>query len=354
MSKILASHDFRRKTVAWLGQSVNTSSICAHHPELNISPFLTSLGCAIRRPSLKRTHLNSGLRVKLGISGPLMIDSGGFALMRSPDSKWSLREVADLMGTIEADIFVSLDYPPHKSDSKQDRLEKISKSFQNFKKLSDRFPNKTVMPVVHGRSSLEIERSVQLLTRNNNHPTWIGLGGIVPLLQHRNVAKEISTTGPEVFIARAIANIRAAFPRSMIHAFGAGGARTFAAIVALGADSADSIGWRQAAGFGSVFLPLKSQRTVVWNSENPPPRRKLDDEDLQQLAQCRCPICSVSPSVPATISAFQSSFHSRAIHNAWTIVRQMDYWPHTRDELRSLVGNGRLGDAWAKAIALQS
>jgi queuine/archaeosine tRNA-ribosyltransferase len=335
--------------IIWLGQSVNTSSICADHPELNHTPFLTSLGCAILRPSLKRTHLNFGLKVKLGISGPLMVDSGGFALMRNPSSKWSIRDVSDLVGAIDAEIFVSLDYPPHMRDTRQDRRRKIIRSAGNFKKLSDLFPTKIIMPVVHGRTSSEIELSIQLIERSARSPKWIGLGGVVPLLQHRAVSREISRVGPEIFIARSIASIRSAFPKARIHIFGAGGTRTFPAVFALGADSADSIGWRQAAGFGSIFLPLKSQRAIKWNDTGPPPRKQLDESDLMQLADCRCPICFRSPSVGATLLLFKSSFHNRSIHNAWTTAHQMNYWPVTRAAMRALVSNGKLGPAWARA-----
>jgi len=272
----LSNGCLQQRPVIWLGQSVNTSSICADHSELDQTPFLTSLGCAIRRPSLKRTHLNSNLKTKLGIRGPLMVDSGGFALMRNPSSRWSLRDVSDLIRSIDAEIFVSLDYPPHRRDSRQDRLQKIRLSVNNFRKLSDLFPTKIIMPVVHGRTRPEIELSIQLIGRRTQNPSWVGLGGVVPLLQNRTVSREISRIGAETFIARSIASIRTAFPDAKIHIFGAGGTRTFPAIFALGADSADSIGWRQAAGFGSIFLPLKSQRAVKWNNAGPPPRKPLD------------------------------------------------------------------------------
>jgi hypothetical protein len=115
------------------------------------------------------------------------------------------------------------------------------------------------MPVVHGRNLSEIDLSLKLIDKAQPQPKWIGLGGVVPLLQRRQVSE---IPNPEAFIIQAMANIQQAFPRSIIHVFGAGGMRTFPAMYALGAHSADSIGWRRAAGFGSIFLPLKSQRVV--------------------------------------------------------------------------------------------
>jgi queuine/archaeosine tRNA-ribosyltransferase len=336
----------------WLGQSVDTSSICSGHAELSSAPFLTSLGCAIRRPSLKYTHLNAQLKEKLGISGPLMVDSGGFHLMMNPKSEWNVGDVSKFMRSINAEIFVSLDYPPSKRDSVDDRKRKIELSATNFKILTERFPNKIVMPVVHGRTISEVDLSVQLIARHIKRVSWIGLGGIVPLLQHRAVSREISHVTPEAFIALSLEMIRAAFPNAKIHAFGAGGTRTFPAVFAFGADSADSIGWRQAAGFGSIFLPLTSQRVVKWNAEKRPPRKLLEQGDFQYLQLCKCPICVRRPSIADKLSAFRVSFYNRSIHNAWAIINQVKYWPRGREGVMNLISKGDLGAAWARAANL--
>lgn len=333
----------------WLGQSVDTSSICARHPELRKASFLTSLGCSIRRPNLRVTHFNSELREKLGISGPLMINSGGFALMNCPNTNWTVRNVGDLIEKIEADVFVSLDLPPHVQDDNTIRRRKIRASSKNFGLLTERFPGKTIMPVIYGRTVEEIELSISGIVQQNKNPTWVGLGGIVPLLQNRLPSKEISAAGAEVFIGRALAMIRRAFPTVKIHAFGAGGTRTFPAVFALGADSGNSIGWRQAAGFGSIFLPLKTQRAVIWNDSKGPPRKVLDESDIAQIDVCRCPACGSMNSTAKRVSLLKKSFYYRALHNAWTITNQYRYWPGTRSELRSMLNSGVLGLNWARA-----
>jgi queuine/archaeosine tRNA-ribosyltransferase len=336
----------------WLGQSVDTSSICSKYPELNQVPFLTSLGCAIRKPSLKESHFHSNLRSKLGIKGPLMVDSGGFALMMNPHSRWNVGDVSALIQRIDAEIFVSLDHPPGRQDTKELRRNKIARSSRNFRTLSDRFPSKIVMPVVHGRTTEEIELSLKLIKRHRQTLPWIGLGGIVPLLQNRTVSREISRQSPEFFIAQSILKVRQSFPKSKIHAFGAGGTRTFPAIFAFGADSADSIGWRQAAGFGSIFLPFKSQRAVGSEKGTSAPRKTLDQSDLIQLEGCRCPICISQGPMDQRLNSFRRSFHALSIHNAWTLANQFQYWPPDRRAMMSLVASGVLGRSWARAAEL--
>ena len=210
------------------------------------------------------------------------------------------------------------------------------------------------MPVVHGRSIEEIQLSLQLLKRICGTPRWVGLGGMVPLLQGRAGSREIAAMGIELFIAYALKEIRSAFPRSTIHTFGAGGTRIFPILFGLGSDSADSIGWRQAAGFGSIFLPLKSQRVVKWNREKRIPRKTLDASDRDDLNSCRCPICSRCKSSRSQLASLRSSFHSRSIHNAWTIVHQTNAWPGSRPAMLTLIRTGLLGAKWAAAASLVS
>ena len=67
----------------------------------------------------------------------------------------------------------------------------------------------------------------------------------------------VSPADPELFIAQALSLVRSAFPTAKIYVFGAGGTVTFPAVFAFGADLGDSIGWRQAAGYGLDFFASK-------------------------------------------------------------------------------------------------
>jgi queuine/archaeosine tRNA-ribosyltransferase len=338
----------KQTPLVWLGQSVDTSSICSAFADFDRSAFLTSLGCAIRKPSLRTSCFNGDLRSKIGVHGPLMIDSGGFALSSRPDPKWDCDIVFGLYSNIPGDIYVSLDYPPMLDDGPDIRKQKIIASNNNYQKLSSLLAEKLVMPVVHGRTMSEIDLSLNLLLKSKICPTWVGLGGLVPLLKNRRLTAQITGMGAEVFIAKALRKVRAAFPKARIHAFGAGGTVTFPAVFSFGADSADSIGWRQAAGFGSVFLPLKTQRIVTWAGERPP-RKLMDASDLRDLANCQCPICRRSASVKGRLRSMKGHFQNRAIHNAWTITRLAVPRDKTRAQVRSFLALGGLGKGWANA-----
>ncbi len=278
-----------------------------------------------------------------------MIDSGGFALSMNPSARWSVRHVSDAINEIPADIFVSLDIPPHKTDNAKDRIRKIRESVRNYELLLERFPRKVIMPVVHGRTQEEVECCTAMIASISPTPAWIGIGGVVPLLQRRRLLAEWGAS-PESFIAMCLRTVRLQFRQSRIHVFGAGGTRTFPAMVALGANSADSIGWRQAAGFGSIFLPLKSQRILSPGAASQGVRKVLDRDDAVDLMRCECPICIESNTFRGRTSLFRKSFHNRSIHNAWVIGNQFLRWPKTRAELSSLVQEGGLGAQWAVAV----
>lgn len=335
--------------MVWLGQSVDTSSICARYSDLRTSAFLTSLGCLIRKPSLAKSHFNENLRKTMGFQGPLMIDSGGFVLSKQEHPQWTAAKLGRFIETLDADVFVSLDVPPGLRDNPEERRRKIMKSAKNYKMLDTRFSQKTIMPVIHGRTESEIQLSVDRIVAIRSNPKWIGLGGIVPLLQHRKVSG--LTIKPEKFVARALALIRASFPDSNIHVFGAGGPRTFPAVISLGANSADSIGWRQAAGFGVIFLPLKSQRTMRSITNIGTLGNLSGRADLDQIEQCRCPICH-QQTLDKRLALLGHHFHFRAIHNAWTSVNQTKYWPRSLPALKNLVAGGNLGRPWAEACAV--
>jgi queuine/archaeosine tRNA-ribosyltransferase len=342
-----ASWSSSTRPMVWLGQSADTSALCADYTDLRSAAFLTSLGCAIRKPSLNNSHFHEGLREKLGVTGPLMVDSGGFALSAAKNARWTVGDVARAVRIIRADLFVSLDYPPRSEDSSAVRLMKIRKSMRNFAALAGEFDSKVLIPVIHGRTDAEVGLSIDLLASICATPRWVGIGGLVPLLLNRSVA--IESRIPEEFIASTVKAVRTAFPQSRLHVFGAGGPRTFPAVCAFGADSGDSIGWRQAAGFGSIFFPFRSQRVVKWKRNSPPPRRTLDAVDLEELGRCRCPICRHHPSVVRRVRGLRSSFHDRSIHNAWVLTNQWSHWPKSRAQLAVAVASGALGDRWARA-----
>ena len=131
-------------------------------------------------------------------------------------------------------------------------------------------------------------------------------------------ANGFSGTG-ETFLADAISICRTEFPSSHIHVFGAGSTTTAVALFSLGAHSVDSLGWRRAAGFGTIFLAGLAERTVSLKERVRESRPRLTGNDRELLKQCRCPVCVKHPKIENKMDALGASYVARAVHNVWTL-----------------------------------
>jgi queuine/archaeosine tRNA-ribosyltransferase len=333
----------------WLGQSVDTSRIHTSYDTYATVPILTSVGCAMRRPTANEPKFDKNLREFLGAKSRLMVDSGGFVLMTKKDRHWTVDRVSELYKRIDADHLVSLDIPPNRLDKVAERRRKYATTLENLAVLQGRFGER-IVPVVHGRGIAEIAENCDKIIRLAPHPRMIGIGGLVPILQScGNILKPTPST-PQQQIADAIRCVRAYFPGSRIHIFGVGSLHTVLGVIAAGADSVDSIGWRQAAGFGSVYIPGRHRRLLTDRDREAPCRPYASRDDLSLLSRCVCPACRGAKQGD-NIAILSAHFKPRAAHNIWVLHSEVAGYLGTRgkaaktDYLRA-----RLSPAWMAAL----
>jgi tRNA-guanine family transglycosylase len=312
-----------RLPMMWIGQSVDTSILHVTVPEFRDLPVLTSLGCAIRRPSLLARRFGPNLKATLNVSGPLMLDSGGFSMMKNKASNWSAEDVSAVYHRVDADIVVSLDIPPGLNDRRSARAVKLDRTLNNLAILAPRFGPR-LMPVVQGRTPQEVIECCEGIAKRLASPEWLGIGGLVPLLQRSGSYRIPGRDTPQAKIATTLQIVRAHFPKSILHVFGVGSIQTMLALFSLGAQSADSIGWRQAAGFGSIYLPGQNQRLLSWKSKSVQPRPLIDAADRALLAECNCPVCRPIELLQYRIRRLNGGFTQRSLHNLWVLGREID------------------------------
>jgi tRNA-guanine family transglycosylase len=305
--------------MVWLGQSARTTVVTRNYAELSQALWMASLGDAIHRPRMLQTIFNGGLRDKLLVTGPLMLDSGGFTMM-ARNGYLTVREVVNAFRATEADVLVSLDYPPLASDATELRFRKYKRTLENLRYFSDEVGHRQLAPVIHGLSLSEVEANCAAIREVIPNPDWVCLGGLVPLLRitGRNDSKAAAA---RTILKSTIQLARAAFPSSILHVLGVGSPRTSAIAFKSGANSIDSVGWRRAAGFGTIFLPGGSERFVVDRPRRRAASRKvLDTDDLEALRVCECPVCRESSDLEARVSCLAESYLARAVHNAWVLI----------------------------------
>jgi queuine/archaeosine tRNA-ribosyltransferase len=192
------------------------------------------------------------------------------------------------------------------------------------------------MPVIHGRTLPEIKFSCELTEEAGFEGGIVGLGGLVPVLQSTGSSKAARN-----FIVDAVRYVNSRYCGSHLHVFGAGSPNTIRALLAAGASSVDSIAWRQAAAYGSVYVAGSAQRLLKWDRAGRPPRPVVHPDERRLVEACNCPVCrNVGPD--SRIGQLAQSFRARAVHNAHTLITEFN---------DGLAKQTKLPDAWVDALA---
>lgn len=309
-----------RRPMVWLGQSARTTVVTRAYPELAGEKWLASLGDAVHRPRMAETVFRRALKEKLHVTGPVMLDSGGFTIM-SRASSLGVEDVLAVYRDCAADLVVSLDHPPLAADPEDVRAAKYWRTMRDYAFLLDRLGGDRLIPVVHGITADEMAANCTMLRRMNRTPPWVAVGGLVPLL--RRSGSRVRTARAKNELATAISLVRTHFPDSVLHVLGAGAPNTISMAFRCGADSVDSVGWRRAAGFGTIFLPGGSERFVAErNRKLPRSRPALDDGDMRSLEICRCPACVRAGTLAERLECLSDSYLARAAHNAHILLEE--------------------------------
>ncbi|MFN6936100.1 MAG: hypothetical protein ACK4NZ_13245, partial [Tsuneonella sp.] len=305
--------------------------LTAEHARLAAAPHMVSLGDAVHRPRLLDSVFARPMKERLGLTGPLMLDSGGFTLLGRPGFI-DLPRLIDIYGATDADYVVALDAPTLRGEKRAARSAKHAQTLGNLERLSDVIEPRRLVPVVHGPTLKEVETNADAVAALAPHARLVALGGIVPLLRSSGSGQgPTRRSSPLRHVARAIRTVRARFPDAIIHVLGAGSPTTLLGLVGIGADSVDSIGWRRAAGFGAIFIAGTGERFPMEHARERRSRPVLSAHDRDRLAQCICPPCLAAGDIEARVRLYNEKAHTpRAQHNAWTLLEEAAACRHAR------------------------
>lgn len=317
--------------VLWLGHNFKGPVRYWQQKGTRLPGLLVNAYEILRRPQRTQKMVDSGLQKNLGFRGPILMDSGGYLFQRSTDVSASAHKVANLYECCEADIGVALDHPLDPSTSATEHRRRWKLTLRNTEQMAGEVRGYGFMPVVHGYTLRQLKRACDDVKSAVGTPALVGVGSLVPLLKASYLGSGFAYVAPDrkkknhvAFIADALRLVRGEFPTSCLHVFGVGGATTILAMFALGADSVDSVAWRLKAAYGAIQLPGVSDRFMSPRPSSPKNRRVIDEKETQQLARCRCPICVRYEHVGWSKRRLDSDFRSRAIHNAWVYLREVE------------------------------
>jgi len=259
-----------------------------------------------------------------------------------------MKEIERLYSRLRADILVSLDFPPSPDDDQLTRDQLRKKSLRNLRRMCDFVLADHLMPVVHGYTLSELERSCHGVADICPKVSQIGIGGLVPLIcsgglvrQFGYVRKDGTKGNRAMWISDALQLVRQMFPEAFVHVFGIGSATTAIGVLSLGADSVDSLSWRRVANYGAILLPGCSERFPTARDGRVCSRPVVSRKEFSLVMQCECPACTRVMNVQERLKELASSYTNRAVHNAWTVLSEVAKFRNaiqqnrTRDFLRS-------------------
>jgi len=253
------------------------------------------------------------IKKKIGFSGNLFLDSGGFKLTRK-QPKIILENVIRYQINSDADLLATLDIPLDVNDTNYIQKIKINKCIELAKIYAQRY-DKRILPVIHGHDYSTLKFMLKKLSQMFALDKFC-IGGLVPLLYPTkfNKIKEL---------IKILIRIRQEYKNSFIHVFGAGGALTMHLFIYVGFDSVDTSSWIVRAGYGKIHLPGLGEAYIQPETGRPNKIRYIDWQNYH----CECPVCkNKDPEIilPQLNSRTSHGRILRAIHNAWVYLHESE------------------------------
>jgi len=260
-----------------------------------------------------------GLRKILNFDGEIYVDSGGYQCLRH-GIHIDVKSIAKIYKILDADYYVSLDYPLNisnvdsKSENKSMRLmKKVAKrNVRNYKVLYKEYKVKNLIPVLHPPEQLA-STEYQLLIEITDSDIF-AFGGLVPYFL---TTKGVSN-GRKVGI-KMLYWLRKIYP-GKIHVMGLGAPSIIPILSKLNIDSTDSSTWRLKAAYGKIILPGKGERHISSREINFG-RKKISSEEIEMVNRILDDLC-----ISITYEDLKCSFKLRALFNAYVVLRYNNYY----------------------------
>ena len=256
---------------------------------------------------LKSRKLSSmrgrGLRKLLGLTDDveLWLDSGGYQFLREGIDPGAYR-IAKIYREIDADYYVSLDYPPSPRDGDDVRALKIAKTVSTFMTLKSMLRGKVeegrLIPVFHLATGESLR--IQLVEYTSN--AYIAaVGGLIPYFMQR--AGRFSRLKALLFLIL----VRKLW-KGKLHALGIASAAVIPLLKLIGVDSGGTQTWRRKASAGERLISRQQGRFGP---------AKLKGEEIKIYNAL---LERASKYLNITHEMLVESFEARALFNAWMLV----------------------------------
>lgn len=260
----------------------------------------------ILRIGLSRVR-GRGLRKLLGIDDDieLWIDSGGYQFLKRGIDPGTYK-IAKVYKEVDADYYISLDYPPGPLDDNSMRARKIARTISSFMSLKNTLRSLVeegrLIPVFH----MAVGESLRLQLRSYEPHTYIAAaGGLIPHFMQRS--GKSSRLKAVIFLA-----LLRKLWRGKLHALGLASAAVIPLLRIIGVDSGDTQTWRHKAAFGKIIVPGLGERHISGQKVRFGPATLREDEVDTYLKF----VSKAAGLLNITHESLVSSFEARALFNA--------------------------------------
>lgn len=304
--------------VLWLGQSIG----CNPNPwkSFTINTILVNACDILNHPQVSQSIRKVGIHEYLDYNGIVMMDSGGFLFQKKDYLDISTSVILELYRESKPDIGVILDHPLNPLEPPHVNYRRWKKTIDNTMYMYQNNGTSILMPILHGYTLKKIRNACKEIKKIDDKPNLIGLGSLVPLIFRTSGMQNFDDSLH--FVVDAVKLVRQEFPDSFLHIFGIGSITSMFLMFSLGVDSVDSMGWRLKAAYGWVQIPNVGVRYLrTHNRRKMGGSRVISDSEKKYLYNCNCPVCKDLSRIQQ-MKILESSFHKRALHNAWVFVQE--------------------------------
>jgi len=283
--------------------------------------IISSYEFLMKKGAVIRVERKGGLRnfLELDSNIKLWLDSGGFQIMKK-GLNIPIEKVEKLYRIIDADYYISLDYPTTPNDDPKLIEKKIKINVHNFKYLQSKLQDKVIIPVIHYSPRLDDYRKLVRIYVNEIGCDIIAFGGFVPPLLSVKGTKKSRLKG--ILALQYLTNL---VERNRVHVMGVGAATTISILNVLQIKSTDSAAWRVKAAYGKIILPWGGERHVTDRKVNFG-RKKLTKEEFNELVNLinmvkNFPLKSDHENIQEyLLNVVFRKFELRALFNLWIVL----------------------------------
>jgi queuine/archaeosine tRNA-ribosyltransferase len=263
-----------------------------------------------------------GIHTYANHTGPILIDSGGFQLIRKqieidPKDTLKIYEAAQMK---KGDFGICLDYCPRAIDPGKIRMEKIRKTNDNYHFMVKKNPK--VLHVIHGWTKKELETSISAILGTET----ITYGSCFNMMAMNSAFDELlgSNSIKDLLIKRFLIFLDLIKEKNLdenrIHILGASSGNSSHVMWFAGMDQMDSSNWRIKAAYGKISFPGITEVKISKRKSNFGANKWKPNYD-KKLKECNCPICK-QLSLNQSKEILAESFKARGVHNAWVYLQE--------------------------------